>query len=185
MGRMRLDSIARVLLVTVCTFALLVAVLGSAGCSADASSDGAAVKSADAQGSSDGEADAAEPAKDMTSLAVGEVVTIDGVGIGVKAVEKGPKDWSGDATIRVTVVYENGTDSEISFNVFDWSVENESGVRKDGSLTDKESISSGNLAPGGKLEGDVFLPAKGAAKILYSGNWLFDGEEDKLIWIIE
>lgn len=160
-------------LVAVCAFAAL----ALAGCG---TSDGAAsTEVAPADGSA-----AAEPAQDTSALAVGEVVNRDGVTIGVLKVEAGPKDWSQEETLKVTVTYKNETDEAISFNTYDWASETAGGVRAEAGIVDADTIDSGELAPGGEMTGEVYLPAKDATKIVFTANMFLDSEDDLLVWVL-
>ena len=127
---------------------------------------------------------AATPAQDTSSLEVGKEVSRDGVTVGVLSVVDGPADWAGDPTVKVTVHYKNETEESLSFGEWDWSVESAGGVRSDTSMVDGETLGTGELAPGGEITGDVYLPAKDAAKIVFTSNMLFDSEDDLLVWIL-
>jgi hypothetical protein len=120
-------------------------------------------------------------------LAVGESADYDGLKVTVVEAKAGPKDWQGKPTFMVKVRYENGTDEAASFNEFDWYIEDKEGARTQETAileSSPETLSSGEIAPGGSKTGVMYFSAKGAvAKVIYEPSW-FATEENLATWII-
>lgn len=81
------------------------------------------------------------------------------------------KEW-----IVVSVTIENKSNSEISFNEYDFQIENSQGVRTSTTYTGelKDQLNSGNLAVGGKVTGNlVFEVTKGATglKVIFKPSF--------------
>jgi hypothetical protein len=62
----------------------------------------------------------------------------------------------GETILCSMVTYKNGSGQKESFNgLFDWEVQTPSGVIRNPSLGGKDSLSAGELAPGGTVKGNV------------------------------
>jgi|GEM_PF-807929 len=78
-----------------------------------------------------------------------------------------------------TATYVNGGDDSASYNLFDWNVLNPNGASESATLSGQDgALSSGELAPGGTVSGDVCFNdssvAPGQNVVLYEVLSLFD-----------
>lgn len=93
-----------------------------------------------------------------------------------------PKD--GKEFVRVHLLIENKSDEKMSYNAFDWEMQDSSGDIKSYSImaTDNSYISSGELAAGGKKTGTIVfeVPSGDAGLVLHYKDSLFS---DKTIEI--
>lgn len=99
------------------------------------------------------------------TFAVGDVISYDNVEITVVSVERNydtgnqfitPEE--GKEYIRVSVKIENKTDDKISYNSYDWEVQDSDGDIQNVALyTQDGALDSGELAAGGKKTGDLFF----------------------------
>ncbi len=87
----------------------------------------------------------------------------------------------GQEFLIVNITQENNTDEAVSFNSYSFEIENSSGVRTTesyvGDLQDK--INSGDLAPDGKITGNIgFKTKKGETnlRLIYKPNMFSDKE---------
>ena len=123
---------------------------------------------------------------DLKNLKVGQKISKNGLSVAVVKISDGGKTYDGKALIKAKVSYENKSEDTASFNTFDWAVQDSSGARTNPEFTGKDSeLSSGELAPGGTKEGIVYFLKKNADKVVYSGNLIFDGEEDLAMWNVK
>lgn len=130
-----------------------------------------------------------ESVKKPLNLKVGDTADYPGEAkVTLVAVEAGPKDYSGKPTLKLTVRYENTGKTALSFNTYDWKLEDAGGARTndftviEGSPPD---LGSGEIAPGGKKEGAVYLVNESAAvKIVYELS-MFSGEEGLATWALQ
>ena len=123
---------------------------------------------------------------DFKNLKVGQTASKNGLSVSVDKISDGGRNYEGKKLIKVKVSYKNNGDNTASFNPFDWSVQDKAGARTDSELTSEgEELSSGELSPGGTKTGNVYFIKKNADKIVYTGNFLFDGEEDLVMWNIK
>ena len=94
----------------------------------------------------------------------------------------------GKSSFVVRVRYENGTRDTVSYNEFDWSVQDSKGVRKQGTAmfdTNPETLGSGDLAPQDTKEGDIyFSQGTDVSKVTYAPS-MSSGEEDFANWIVK
>lgn len=115
-----------------------------------------------------------------------EVVNFEDVAYTVTKVEKvkgGNYDEakSGYEYVIVHIKIQNNSDEKISYNPFDWKMENSQGQEVDGAFTIVDSdtaLESGDLNPGGVVEGTLaFEQPEGdtGLKLNYYGN-MFDEE---------
>lgn len=122
-----------------------------------------------------------------TEFAQDETVNYEGVEFSVLKVEKSDGDdfdtpKKGSEYVIVTVKIENKSAEKISYNSFDWKMENSNGQETDTTFTTIDSdttLSSGDLNPGGTVEGTLaFEEPKGdqGLKLNYYDNSLFDDE---------
>lgn len=116
------------------------------------------------------------------NLSIGDVYEMRGAAVSVTAIADGGKDYEKKELLKVTVSYVNNSEEAVSFNPYDWSIQDINGARTDTAFSaDGEQISSGELAPGGKVSGDIYFFAKDADKIVYTNN-MFDGEDAIAMW---
>lgn len=119
---------------------------------------------------------------------VGDSVELDGTIITVVNVEKSPGDeWDkpqeGNEFVIITVRYENNSDENISYNPFDFQIKNSQGQITEQAFVITEgwlTLNSGELAPGGKVEGTITFEAPigdEGLQLIYTPNWLFDDKK--------
>lgn len=176
---------------------LLLGAIMLVGCSVE-SSDPVLVDSEETNGESttdDNGENSSEEKKEETELEeekvfnVGESVELDGAIITITNVEKSPgNEWDnpkeGQEYVIVHLKIENNGDENISYNSFDYSLKNSNGQITDQAFTtidNDTSLSSGDLASGGFVEGTVTFEAPkddNGLQLIYTPNWLL---EDKNI----
>ena len=127
-----------------------------------------------------------EQTLDSQNLPIGTAYTKKNISVTVLSVEEGPYTYDDKATQKVTVNYVNNSEKDsVSFNPFDWAGEDANGVRRDYAyVSGVDDFRSGELAPGGQVTGDLYFEAP-IVKVVYTGNWFWDSETDKIIWIIQ
>lgn len=119
---------------------------------------------------------------------VGDSVELDGTIITVVNVEKSPgNEWDkpqeGNEFVIITVRYENNSDENISYNPFDFQIKNSQGQITEQAFVITEgwlTLNSGELAPGGKVEGTITFEAPigdEGLQLIYTPNWLFDDKK--------
>ena len=124
-------------------------------------------------------------AEPKTEFSQDEVVTYNDVEFTVTGVEKHmgdeydtPKDGSEYVTVSIKI--ENKSDEKISYNPYDWKMENSNGQETDTAIVLNDSeLESGDLNPGGNVEGTLtFEEPQGdkGLKLNYYDNMLFDEE---------
>lgn len=126
-----------------------------------------------------------EKKEEKTEFSQSETVTFKGVDFTVTNVEKTTgsefdtaKD--GHEYVIVTIKIENKSDEKISYNLFDWKMENSNGQEVDTAITivnTDTALNSGNLNAGGVVEGTLaFEQPQGdtGLKLNYYYNALFD-----------
>jgi hypothetical protein len=174
----RWGKLGIVVLAVVCLLGALIL----AGCDAVPSKSG----TASSGGSTTGTSTEAAPATDKPlSLKIGETATYDTLKVTVVSAGKGPKDYAGKATYKVTVKYENSGTEAASFNEFDWKLEDADGARsQDTALISAKSLGSGDIAPGGSKSGSIYFTAGKFTKIIYEPSFLAS-EENLAAWAIK
>lgn len=128
-----------------------------------------------------------EKVEEKTEFSQGETVSFKGVDFTVTNVKKSagsefdtPKE--GHEYIIVSIKIENKSEEKISYNPFDWQMENSNGQEEATTFTTIDSdtaLSSGDLNVGGVVEGTLaFEQPEGDAglKLNYYANALFDEE---------
>lgn len=123
------------------------------------------------------------------NLAIGTAADYPEAGkVTVLAAGPGPKDYSGKPTFKVTVKYENTGKEALSFNEFDWKIEDPNGARSNNTAildSSPKTLGSGEVAPGGNVQGDMyFSDAGGVVKVVYEPS-LFAGEENLATWAVK
>ncbi len=142
-------------------------IMGMSGCSSDSSND--------------------EESSQKTEYTQDETVTYEDVNYTVTNVKKSagteydtPKD--GYEYVVITIKIENNSDEKISYNEYDWKMENSNGQELDCtySIDDSDTaLDSGDLKSGGNVEGSiVFEEPKDddGLQLNYYSNYLFDEE---------
>jgi len=120
---------------------------------------------------------------DDTVAQAGAAVNKDGLVVTSTAIK--PGDSTFGKTLCTKVSYNNGTDKSVAFNAFEWKLQDPNGTILSTTLggTD-DTLNSGDLAPGGKVTGDVCFENKSAPSgqyvVLYEGN-IFSG--DRIAWL--
>lgn len=113
-----------------------------------------------AEGSSSG---SSEQKTEQTTFKPGDTITFDGKKVTVAAPERNwstgnqfIKPDSGNEFIKLQVTIENSSTNEVMYNTFDWKLQDSKGVIKDVATVAygiEGALSSGELAPGGKVAG--------------------------------
>jgi hypothetical protein len=84
--------------------------------------------------------------------------------------EQSVSEFEDDGYIKVHVIIENRDDKSQPYNLFDWSLQTPGGVVEDPGIVSATTLGSGDLVPGGTVEGDVFFEvgdATGEFYVLY------------------
>jgi len=99
---------------------------------------------------------------EQTEFKVGDVIAYENREITVKSVERNwtaeySKPDAGKEYIKVNLYIENKSDDKMSYNVFDWELQDGSGDIKSQAwaIGNEDNLSSGDLAKGGKKSGSV------------------------------
>lgn len=118
---------------------------------------------------------------DQTTYAVGQTIDFDNKKVTVTSVER---NWqsgsqftaadSGNELVKVQVSIENNSNSQITYNTFDWKMQDSQGVIKDidsSTYSIDGGLSSGELAPKGKVSGSmIFQVPAGDSGLVISYN---------------
>jgi hypothetical protein len=122
---------------------------------------------------------------------IGDKVNLNGTIVTVKGVEKSSGDdfdrpKEGMEYVIVTINIQNGSDDTISYNPFDFKIQNSNGQITDMAfsiINSDTSMESGELAPGGTVEGTIVFeePIDDPALILiFQPSFWFDDEVVKI-----
>jgi hypothetical protein len=126
--------------------------------------------------------------QDMTNLAIGTTIDLDGLKVTVNSVTDGPSTFDGRPTKKIAVTYKNESSSSKSYNEFDWKTENASGDRKDIGYPTFESspptLQSGDIAKGGTKTGDLYTEQTDLTKVVYAPSF-FAGDEQLIYWKVQ
>jgi hypothetical protein len=117
------------------------------------------------EGSSDDQTTSAT--KEQTVFRVGDLISFDGKKLTVISAER---NWnsgneyivpqSGNEFVKVQVLIENNSNNQISYNMFEWKMQDSQGVIKDisaNTLIADGNLGSGNLAANGKVSGSLIF----------------------------
>lgn len=128
-----------------------------------------------------------ENKEQKTEFAQNEIVTFDGVNYSITNVVRSagaeyevPRE--GYEYIIVSVKIENNSDKKISYNPYDWKMENSNGQEESTTFTtidNDTSLSSGDLNAGGVKEGTLAFEqpiGDSGLKLNYYSNSVFDDE---------
>ena len=112
---------------------------------------------------------------DKTNFKVGETIAFDGKEVTIKSVDRNwdsgnqfIKASDGKEYVKANVSIVNKSNSELSFNTFDWKIEDANGAIEGPSSTAfaaSDSLGSGDLAVNGKKEGSVIFEVAKDSKI--------------------
>lgn len=104
-----------------------------------------------------------EQKKEQATFKTGDVIEFDGKKVTVATPERNwdtgnqfMKPESGNEFVKVQVTIENNSNTEASYNTFDWKLQDSKGVIKDVASIAygiDGALNSGDLAPGGKVAG--------------------------------
>ena len=91
---------------------------------------------------------------DLTSGGAGDTLVSDGLAVTAQGLKS--QTWAGMKITCSEVTYQNGSTEEKSFNgLFDWKIQDPAGVIRNTSIGGDDTLSSGQLAPGGTVTGNV------------------------------
>ncbi|WP_251231328.1 DUF4190 domain-containing protein [Adlercreutzia aquisgranensis] len=143
--------------------------------------------SAGADGLAQGASDAARGAgEDYQNLAVGTVVEdSNGLSVSVDSFQTGVEMKYSDSPLTViAVTYVNNGSKDASFNPYDWKCQDANGVQGDRAfvMEGENELSSGSLAPGGTVSGNVYFEGEGVLALYYT-NMFNDGADAS--WVLE
>ncbi|WP_297662227.1 DUF4352 domain-containing protein [Pseudonocardia sp.] len=113
----------------------------------------------------------------------GETVVKDGLSLTSSAVKAGDSTYG--KSLCTAVHYSNGTTATVSFNAFDWKMQDPDGTILSTTFGGSQKmLDSGELEPGGNVSGDVCFDNKsgtpGQHIVLYQGS-IFSG--DRIAWL--
>lgn len=161
---------------------LIVAAFTLTGCGSSA----APVKSGSIPTSTTSEATA--PVAKPLSLKIGDTTSYDGgLKVTVLSAGKGPKDYEGKATFKITVVYVNDGTDTASFGESDWKLQDSNGARSNDPayfMKGYKTLGFGDLAPGGRKTGSMYFSGSKFVAVIFESN-MFGGEEDLSSWSIK
>lgn len=115
----------------------------------------------------------------------GETVESDGLSMGATALVEG--DSTLGETLCTTVAYGNGGDSAAQFSLIDWKLQDPNGtILNTGFTGSSNTLSSGEIAPGGTASGDVCFDApqgspSGQYVVLFDPTFRFSSE--RIAWL--
>lgn len=169
---------------------VLIAVVASGGDDdkAAVSGDGGNSGSSSQDEGSGGGPDFTGKTKNDTSAEAGQTITKKGIAITTTPLEAGGGDSSfSGPQLCTSVTVKNDGDKQQSFNPFDWKMQDPSGAARDTSFNsgDRPMLSSGEVAPGGSVTGDICFDGDPSANpgqyvLLYEGS-IFSS--DRLAWL--
>lgn len=121
---------------------------------------------------------------DVVTMAGGSV-TIDGVTVVAAPLSPGSSTFG--STLCTTVMYANDSDDQVSYGIFDWEMQNPAGAIVNITFFggDDAHLGSGELVPGGSIEGTVCFEDENASSgdyvLLYDPPSFFTS--DRAAWI--
>lgn len=117
-----------------------------------------------------------------TEFAKGEVISFDKRDLTVTKVQRDyqtgnqfAQPESGNEFVIVTVTLKNNSDASMTYNTFDFKLQDSDGVQKDEDIMalSEGKLNSGSLAPGGTVTGKIgYQVSKGDSglKLIYNGS---------------
>ncbi len=154
----------------------------SASSSSTSSSDDASASDSSAAGS---EASSESQEVDYTNLSMGDSIELtDGTIVAVTSVQTGLVNYDDSPLSQVTVTYQNNGDKEVSFNPYDWKAQDAQGALYSQTfyMDGENELSSGDLAPGGSVSGNIYFDGD-VTKISYYSNMFNDSATAS--WVVE
>lgn len=121
----------------------------------------------------------------FTDLSVGTTAAIGKVDVTVTSITEGPARYDGTPTIRVDVTYRNNSTSQVSYNPYDWRVEEADGTREADTYVpgDSDTLHSGNLATGQTKTGHMYFRNSDAAAVSYTSS-MVDTDDRRVTWTV-
>lgn len=134
--------------------------------------------------------DASNPTKISNRTEYGDMsqndsVTLDnGLTVKLKSYYRDETTYNGKEGTGVLVEYVNNGNANVSFNEFDWKAANKKGAIKNPTMYTgaRTQLTSGQLAPGGSVEGVVFF--EGHMKKLYYYSSLLNSDSE-ISWFLK
>lgn len=127
---------------------------------------------------------AADPGlTEPTSGPAGATLVSDGVAVTASNLDS--QAQFGQSSLCSMVKYVNNSDQEVSFNGgFDWKLQDPAGVIHNPSIMGDDLLSAGQLAPGGKVAGNVCFDTKGSGEYTLTMEPFISFSGDKLSWMM-
>jgi hypothetical protein len=118
-----------------------------------------------------------------TSAEPGQTITLDDVAITSTALVAG--DATLGSTLCTTVTIANNSDDQVSFNSFEYTLQDPAGAIRNATFLGSDTLlSSGDLATGGTVTGDVCFDdaaATGTYAVIYAPAFSFSS--DRAVWV--
>lgn len=149
-----------------------------------ATSNSTASSSSSSSSASDSASDTTSSSTSYQDMALGTAASFsDGTTVTVLSVTPGLAKYDGTAVACVTVECKNNGKKNITFGSWDWKAEDPQGAQRSQTIyMDSESrLSSGQLAPGGTVTGNLYFDEP-IAKVVYSPSmWLSTNDVSWLV----
>jgi hypothetical protein len=113
----------------------------------------------------------------------GQTITVDDVAI--TATPMAPGDDTIGATLCTTVTVVNGSDEQVSYNPFEFTLQDPAGAARNSTFGGSDTLlNSGELAPGGTVTGDVCFDAteQGGMHALIHEP-VFSFSDERAVWV--
>lgn len=106
-----------------------------------------------------------------------------GLSVTVDSVQAGLVNYDGSPVVGIHVTYVNGGDESVDYNAFDWKGRDAQGAAEAAVYYSEaaEELTSGELAPGGTVSGNLYF-AGDVAQALYYSSALAD--EPTAVWAL-
>lgn len=178
-----MNKLKKILLPIVIIIVIIFIAVAFVGSSPDSSNEGPSIADEDSTNSD------SQNESTQREFAVGDKIDFEGRILTVNSIQRSYIEDSqyamepeeGKEFVLVNVSIENNSDSPISFNVFDFKIENSSGVRTSTAYVGKvpNELNSGELAVGGKVDGNMpFEVTEGETglKLIFNPSFWSDRE---------
>ena len=165
--------IGKIVLIVVVVL-VVVGALGSMGGNKTTTTAPESTQQAEQSGSEEQSATEQKTEESTENLVIGTTVNLpDGLSVTVDSAEPGLANYDGSAMTGIHVTYTNNGDDGASYNVFDWKGEDANGAQQSTGYYSEGSdeLSSGTLAKGGTVSGNVYFKGD-LARVLYFSNLL-------------
>lgn len=126
-----------------------------------------------------------EESIDYSNLVLGDSIELtDGTVVTVNSVEAGLVNYDDSPITGVSVTYTNTGSKDISFNPYDWKAQDAQGAQYNQTYYSEaeNSLSSGSLAAGGSVTGNLYFDGD-ISKVLYYSNMFNDSATAG--WVVE